>query len=358
MSDDVHQLRGIRLEGLKRDPSYFFLDCQMEQAHLEECFDEDTLFYDIFFDPTNRYLVAIGPPLGNLKIDLKICVNGEPIRHRVIKRAAERSYLVRGEVSQVAKRNDILVTANEQQWQLSVPENNTGTGHKFTLCTIQKDNKEHWIRDWIKHYRNIGCDRIILYDNNSERRPDVDAIVIPCPYKHSLNKYRSVYGRGIRASSCFLPRSLLTLCCYKYRSGHLLNFDIDELLQVKSLEKYKRRRLVYFNYYFVESKTDGGLPKDYSFRHFVYRNARRRHQSYKFVVRMDALLFARDPHRAILKGMSIPRTIIRKLMKIQSCLGLAGDAFYHYRGINTGWKEDRSSFDENTKVVKLENPGP
>ena len=103
MSDDVHQLRGIQLEGPKRDPSYFLGDCPVKQAHLEECFDEDTLFYDIFFDPTNRHLVAVGPPLGNLQLDLKICVNGEPIRHRVIKRAARWSYLVRGEVSRGRK---------------------------------------------------------------------------------------------------------------------------------------------------------------------------------------------------------------------------------------------------------------
>ena len=83
-----------------------------------------------------------------------------------------RLQLVRGKVSRVEKLNDILIKANGQQWELSVPENNTGTKHKFTLCTIQKDNKEHWIKDWIEHYRKIGVDRVILYDNNSEKSPE------------------------------------------------------------------------------------------------------------------------------------------------------------------------------------------
>ena len=94
-----------------------------------------------------------------------------------------RLWLVIGDVGRVEKINEVLVQANGHQQQLRVPENNTGTGHKFTLCAIQKDNREQWIRDWIKHYRKIGVDRVILYDNNSKRLPDVDAIVIPCPYK-------------------------------------------------------------------------------------------------------------------------------------------------------------------------------
>ena len=139
MNDDVHQLRGIKLKGLKRDPSYFLGGVKVEKAHLEKCFDADTLFYDIFFEPTNRYLVAVGPSLGNLRMALQLYVNGnlielsENIRHH-------RQFLVMGKVRRVEKLNDILIKANGQQWQLSVPENNSGTGHKFTLCALQKDN--------------------------------------------------------------------------------------------------------------------------------------------------------------------------------------------------------------------------
>ena len=138
---------------------------------MEECFDADTLFYDIFFEPTNRHLVAVGPPLGHLQMDLQLYVNGKPIELNTIMQAAKLLHMVRGEVSRVEKQNDILIKANGQQWELSVPENNTGTKHKFTLCTKQKDNKEHWIKDWIEHYRKMGVDRVILYDNNSEKPP-------------------------------------------------------------------------------------------------------------------------------------------------------------------------------------------
>ncbi len=381
-NDDVHRLRGIRLKGLKRDPSYFLGDCQVEQAHLQECFDADTLFYDIFFEPTNRYLVAVGPPLGNLQVDTQIWVNGERIKLKVIRRAAKCKHLVRGRVKQVAKRNDIAVQANGQRWELDIPENNTGTGHRFTLCAKQKGNREQWIKDWIEHYRKIGVDRVILYDNNSEKLPDVDAIVIPCPYKFGLNKYHSLYGQRVNKTT-FLQNSLLTICGYKYRSGHLLNFDIDELLQVKSLEKFREQQLVYFNSYLIETKTDGKLPEDYSFRHFIYRNAHPRNRSYKYIVRMDALLYSRDPHWAKLNP--IPRNIRRivsGLMRIWLHLKeklpvvskiapqnersgeaqrfykhepLSTDVYHHYKGINTGWRDDRSTFDETTEVVKLED---
>ncbi len=397
LSDDVHQLRGIRLKGLNRDPGYFLGDLQVDPAHLQECFDADTLFYDVFFEPTNRHLVAVGPPLGNLHLDLEICVNGEPINLDVIKHAASRMHLVRGG-DRIAKQNDIRIKANAQTWELSVPANNTGTSHKFTLCTVQKDNREHWIKDWIEHYRKIGVDRVILYDNNSEKLPDVDAIVIPCPYKFGLSKYASIY-RGWAWKTDFLQRSLLTICGYKYQNGHLLNFDIDELLQVKSLRKFKWYRLVYFNSCFVETKTEEKLPEDYSFRHFVYRNAYLRNQDFKYIIRMNDMLCCSNPHVAVLKN-SIPKRVVSKLQRlwqyqlenIRSYLksGLAKkvmsiwappgedvprykthprwpegkpslpgkDVFYHYKAINTGWKVDRSSFDEATEVVKIENSQP
>ena len=150
-----------------------------------------------------------------------------------------------------------------------------------------------------------------------------------------------------------------------------MNFDIDELLQVKSLEKYKERKLIYFDSCFIETQADGKLPEDYSFRHFVYRNAHTRNRAYKYIVKMDALLCSGSPHRAVLKGDFVPRRIILKLKKIlsylklrlpkkvMSILALQGeDVFYHYKGINIGWKEDRSSFDETTEVVKIEDLDP
>ena len=101
------------------------------------------------------------------------------------------------------------------------------------------------------------------------------------------------------AEPLFCRPSLLTICGYKYRSGHLLNFDIDELLQVKSLEKYKKRKLVYFDSYFIETKADGKLPEDYSFRHFVYRNARiTRNRAYKYMGKMDASTLRRTVRTA------------------------------------------------------------
>ena len=324
---------------------------------MEEDFDTDTLFYDVFFEPTNRRLIAVGPPLGNLQIDPQIYVNGEPIK-RVSKLADSLVWLMMGAVDRVEKLNEVLVQANGHQWRLRVPANNTGTGHKFTLCTIQKDNREQWIRDWIKHYRKIGVDRVILYDNNSKKLPNVDAIVIPCPYKFGLNKYENVYGNGFWVTG-FLHPSMLTVCGYKYRSGQLLNFDIDELLQVESLEKYGKRKVVYFGSYFVETKTDGKLPKDFSFRHFLYRNAHKRNRNRKFMVRMDALLYIVGMHGAKLEPWpTLTRKFAGSLQRIWNKLKarLSGEeVFYHYKGISTGWNEDRSAFDETTKVVKIGN---
>ena len=351
--EDVHRLRGIKLKGTQQRSELVFGKTARWIRRISKSVSMRTPCSTMSSSsqPTGS-LVAVGPPPGKLKIELKIFVNGEPIK-KLGTPPVREVWVVTGDVSRVKKLNDVLVQANGHQWQLRVPENNTGTGHKFTLCAMQKDNRECWIRDWIKHYRKMGVDRVILYDNNSKRLPDVDAIVIPCPYILGLSKYRRVYGRQVYRTA-FLHEGILTICSYKYRSGHLLNFDIDELLQVESLEKYGKRKVVYFDSYFVETKTDEKLPEDCSFRHFVYRNASLRHSHFKYIVKMDKVLWC-SVHQVLFKKKKrwVSRKIVRKLKRLWHYLGGKEDVFYHYRGINTGWKLDRSAFGETTEVVKI-----
>ncbi len=379
MKHDVHQLRGIRLKGMRRDPTYFLgkeLAAKIDNRHMEECFDFDTLFYDVFFDPTNKWIIAAGPSLGNLRLDVEIYVNGKPLKLRTAKLPFScLMYLVKGRVRNVKPLNEVLIKVagmgSRQHWELKVPINNTGTKSRFTLCAINKNNREHWIKDWIEHYKRLGVDRVILYDNNSRQLPKVNAIVIPAPYKYGLNKYYLVYGCYMW-ETMFLQRSLLTICSYKYRSGHLLNFDIDELLQTNDLKKCKRRKILYFRSHWVEAEVDGKLPENYSFKHFIYRDTRLDYANVKYVVAMGKVLCL-DLHRAYLvqnllyerlyERMISYELLPKILLKVLYELGLrraqkwleekmrrdlfSREYFYHYRGINTGWKFPERSISAN-----------
>ncbi len=363
MKHDVHQLRGIKLREMRRDPAYFLgkeLAAKIDKRHMEECFDFDTLFYDVFFDSTNKWIIAAGPPLGNLQLDVEIYVNGKPIKLRTVTPPSlSLMYLVKGCVRNVKPLNEVLIKVagmgSRQHWELKVPINNTGTKSRFTLCAINKNNREHWIKDWIEHYKRLGVDRVIIYDNNSRQLPKVDAIVIPAPCKFGLERHFQVYGCYMW-EVMFLQRSLLTICSYKYRSGHLLNFDIDELLQTHDLKRYKRCRLVYFYSYWIGTKTNKKLPESYSFKHFTHRYADLKEDDCKYIVAMGKTLFL-DLHRAhIMPNLydhimyilpKIPLKVLYELgltraqnwleKKMRRHLS-SREYFYHYRAINTGWK--------------------
>ncbi len=372
MKHDVHQLRGIKLREMRRDPVYFLgkeLAAKIDKRHMEECFDFDTLFYDVFFDSTNKWIIAAGPPLGNLQLDVEIYVNGKPIKLRTVTPPSLYSmYLVKGRVRNVKPPNEVLIKVEwirgRQQWELKVPINNTGAKSRFTLCALNKDNREHWIKDWIEHYRKLGVDRVIIYDNDSRQLPEVDAIVIPAPYKYGLNKYIRVYKSSLIWRVGFLQRSLLTICSYKYRSGHLLNFDIDELLQTNDLERYKRCKTVYFRPYWIGAKTNKKLPENYSFKSFTHRHTDR--QTYtpydiKYIVAMKEVLFLKM-HRCTLVqklyvrvvcevlyklGLHRTRKWVKKWLEVKEKGSHSRECFYHYRAINTGWKFPERSISAN-----------
>ncbi len=367
MKHDVHQLRGIKLREMRRDPTYFLgkeLAAKIDKRHMEECFDFDTLFYDVFFDPTNKWIIAAGPPLGNLQLDVEIYVNEKSVKLRTVTPPSlSLMYLVKGRVRNVKPLNEVLIKVGwirgRQQWELKIPINNTGAKSRFTLCALNKDNREHWIKDWIEHYRKLGVDRVIIYDNDSRQLPEVDAIVIPAPYKYGLNKYIRVYKSSLMWRAGFLQRSLLTICSYKYRSGYLLNFDIDELLQTSNLGRYKRHKQVYFDSYWIKAKADGKLPENYSFKHFTCRDISLRNCSYKYIIAMKEALFLK-PHQCTLVQKLYVRVVLKALYKLglirtgqrlkNKIMGKGNysqDYYYHYRAINTEWKHSKRSISMN-----------
>ena len=119
-------------------------------------YDEDTIFYDVFLDSTNRKLIMLGPPLLNLAerlLPLKVRWNGDALDCRLV----EESSLIIAEAlvpGPVLELNTLDVCfGSEWSWNGTVPRNNYGSAAQLTLTTLQKDNHIRWIREWIDYFQ-------------------------------------------------------------------------------------------------------------------------------------------------------------------------------------------------------------
>ncbi len=192
-------------------------------------YDDDTVFYDAFFNIGNTRLYLLGPPMLNLLqllTPLTLKVN-EQIQRTAIKEYFKgRITIVEVDVEnlEVKPVNQLEIDFNGHfTYSGNVPEN-TLLPHKRILSTLQKNNEIHWIRDWVNFYRlNFDIDQVVIYDNGSENFDELktalpDVVFESWPYKHGitrshLNKYCQ-YGS-------------LNHCRLKYGKGSIVfNFDI------------------------------------------------------------------------------------------------------------------------------------
>ena len=97
---------------------------------------------------------------------------------------------------------------------------------KVLLCGIAKC-ENHYIKEWVEWYRDLGVDHIVLYDNNDpdgERFEEVIPEYIDSGYVEVIN-YRGKTQCQINAyNDCYSK--------YKNKYDWFLFLDIDELLEV------------------------------------------------------------------------------------------------------------------------------
>jgi hypothetical protein len=88
---------------------------------------------------------------------------------------------------------------------------------RVAIVAIGK-SENHYIKEWVEHYYNLGVNKIFLYDNNDidgEKFEDEIAKYIKSGYVEIINY------RGIKPNSSNI-QSLAYLDCYKNR---MQNFD-------------------------------------------------------------------------------------------------------------------------------------
>ena len=323
-------------------------------------FETRGLVYDAFWHLDGRRILLVGPPPLNL---------GPQIRHA--------RYLALP--SRTALKADFHLSASVMLTELSgAPEDTTHLellvgGERFelpiqanssaqlagrrVLFTMSKNNELGWIREWAHYHAAIqGADAIVLFDNGSKRYELAEieatlrsvkgirhAAILSWPYRYGATDIAVIsnpyYGLFLQIASMSVA-----LRRYAGRAYGLLNADIDELVatpagtNVFDLARASLHGLVVTRGQFIEA-VPRDKPADRTATHRDFVNRRRDPLTRLSRPRKWAL----DPGRSWVADLGVHpymhwiegRPWFAKTQP-------PGMFHWHFRGINTNWKENRT----------------
>ncbi|MBT9317291.1 glycosyltransferase family 92 protein [Leptothoe spongobia] len=247
-------------------------------------YDRKVIFYDVFFDPSNQFIYALGPPLLNLWEGLSpisVYINQKKVEFELVETVGRSTTFLCGKLNadhQVRKKNEILIDLGGIfQYELIIPKNEYQNESRLTLMTLQKNNEIRWIKDWISYYRAAhGVEIVVLYDNNSTYQESLDQKIDSQSNSTLIVRWNFLYGPTESTVNHFCQLAALNHCRLKFgNNNYCLNFDIDEMLVLNNKEKRIDDFLKDYDVaYFSSFKVPYIQPEhnDYSYRDFPKRN--------------------------------------------------------------------------------------
>jgi hypothetical protein len=215
-----------------------------QPSYLEE-FDAHTLFYDVFWSPSGRQIILLGPLGGaNLnpmlaKLDFTSSGSVKPLSGNLVLR--DRNAQVWLEDCEKIERLtawNIFFGAKELKVQ---PNHSDRFAGKRVLVTKSKNNDLAWISDWVKFYRKAhGITGILFYDNAStdysidaiedairSAASDIQIEVVAWPFKFGPGG-----GSDNVWDSDYCEYGILEHARWRYlsKARSVLHVDIDELV--------------------------------------------------------------------------------------------------------------------------------
>ena len=311
------------------------------QADYEQAFDAFTLFYDCFRAADPRWIVFMGPPLANLD-RLALSVLRTPGTSLIVRDLDRHSQIwVSLSESHVELPNGAF-----EQTRIAIQPNCCDLFRgKRVVFTKSKDNDLQWIRDWATyHARKHGSNAVLLYDNASRRYasdeiremlariPGLDvAVVVDWPYKFGPQGVDEYWDSDFCEYGILEHGRLRFLAL----AEGVINADIDEFVFTEDGSSvYDRMRaspagFVLYPGVWIESVGGGSSGAGRRHADFRYRLKGNPDAALKWTVappRCPALTQWRTHH---ITGMTADRESSR------------GISYWHFRAINTNWKELR-----------------
>lgn len=323
-------------------------------AAFYKAFEDRILFYDCFRYLDDRVLL-IGPAPLNLQSDLAAAIytaqpSGKVLRASIypsrstmlidLPGVPEDTSAIRIEIG------DTVVEANLQSRCMS------DFADRRVLFTINKNNRLDWIRTWAQwHADHHGTDAVILVDNGSSDYSvddleqtllsvrGLEAVsVLSMPQKFGpLDHWVLTYHFWPR----FLQISMTSLVLRRFGmlAKGIINCDIDELMWANGTSIYDLAEETELGALrvpgqWMEAAYEGDVPAD----HFGYRHRRK-----GIKARLSPPKCVLVPTRPWVQDLSVHPYLHRIHGAPNGHRTFTREAkFWHFRGINTNWKEQRT----------------
>lgn len=330
-------------------------------AAFSAAFDALQLIYDVFWHEDHKRIVIAGPPPLNLaRLWKKARITALPSGERLGFQSHKSLSTMQVETTPAPENTDrIALEFAGRVFELAVQPNFVEkTAGSRVLFTMSKNNDLDWIRYWADwHVRLHGTDTVFLFDNGSDRY-DVGEIeaalgavdglktvgVIDFPYLFGafdpavkVNPYWAHFAQ-ISSMSIVLRR-------LAGQARGLLNCDIDELANAPGgrslydIVAETRAGLLILPGRWVEPDTgSSGQTSASSDAHERFSLVDRD----KNLSDSSPVKWILDPRRVWTKSLAVHPYWhwIHKRPPFTKTF-LKGAFFWHFRGINTGWKDER-----------------
>lgn len=323
-------------------------------------FESRAIFYDCFWHADGERVLLVGPPPGSLAIHYtQARYFAQPLDYWLAAHYHTSLSVTVTELRDVPRgTKDIHATICGEAGRLPIGENlSERFAGRRLLFSMNRDNELSWIREWAHwHAHHHGADAVVLFDNGSTKYtpaeiaavlaevPGIAVVAVPSwPFRFGprdpsvlLNPY---WARFLQISSMSVA-----LRRFGAHAHSLLDCDIDELAvtttgtSIFDLAKRSDQGLVAFRGTWVEAVAEpGSQPAP---PHSAYRQVLEKPSAASSRQRKWAL----DPSRDWVEQLNVHpywhwiegRPFGARTMPSQA-------SYRHFRGISTGWKEDRSA---------------
>ncbi|MEO7224318.1 MAG: hypothetical protein ABIY37_17760 [Devosia sp.] len=352
---DAQSSAALLPAGVRREPR---VQERQRPQSFHDAFDATSMFYDCFWHADAKRVLLVGPPPVNLVADYALATfSAFPSRAKLRQKGHTSLSVMITELLDVPEGSSAIgVTFGQETIELPIRANRSAQleGARI-LFGMNKNNDLAWIREWASfHQRLHGTDTVILYDNGSTAYgaddaaetlrsiPGIARVGVPAwpqPFGRTdpavrLNPYWAHFPQ-IASMSAVLRR-------YGARAGGILNADIDELVQapggrsIYDVASTLKHGLAVFRGRWIEAVPLSEPAADHRGYGLV--------QSDPIGARSRPNKWALDPRRPWVARLNVhPYWHWIAGRPMFSKVSPEGALYWHFRGINTNWKSDRTS---------------
>jgi len=343
----------------------------------EISYDTKTLFYDVFLSADRQKLICLGPPFLNIGRPQKIYQKNKPLKFSL----GKGSYWFRNQVLTLLKieildqQSPILFNFHHFSLKMPFPSQNKPTLEKtqLTLVTLQKDNPNLWIEDWCHWHNEIHkVKRIVIYDNGSSNSPQLIKTLAGLELNCEILLIDWCFPYGPAFSNLHQYAQIGCLNHFRLLFGDstqwCMQLDIDEYLYSNTREsirhylaKIDSQPALYLDSYLVPKQRESVKPARF-FHHSIRPHWTRAWAGKKYIYQPTRIKL-NLVHRIIPSTLSffhlyygvqkrwdlMYRLFMRLLKKTPHKQKIRPKVlFYHFRGLNTGWKGNRKAIGSNS----------